>query len=393
MTRPTDLLDSDSLLTDDERAVRAAVKKMVDVHIQPRMIDAERNARFAWEIAKPIADMGLLGATLTGWGCAGMNATSYFLAMAELERADSAVRSFASVQGALVMFPIWKFGSTQQKDRWLPLLRTADAVGCFGLTEPDAGSDPASMRTLALPRAGGGYTLTGAKRWITNGTRADVAVVWAKTDRDDKSGKSVRGFIVEKGTKGFSQLAIEHKQSFRGSDTGELVFDDVVLPADSILPDSKGLGSALACLGEARSGIAVGVLGAAESCFDTALSYAKTRIAFGKPIAATQFVQQKLTNMAVALSQAWLLGIQLGRQKEQGKHTPAMVSVCKMNNVRTALDVARTCRDILGGNGITDAYPVMRHMNNLETVFTYEGTHDVHALVIGAHLTGIPAFG
>ncbi len=386
--RPTDLFDLDSLLTDEERAVRDTVRRFVDEKVMARVPGAYRDGVFPYELIKDFAALGLLGATLTGYGCAGMGPYAYGLALQELERADSGVRSFVSVQGSLCMFPIWKYGSDDQKTRLLPAVQQGRLVGCFGLTEPDAGSDPAAMRTRAQPD-GDGFVLTGTKRWITNGTRADVAVVWARTG-DDAS--SIRGFIVEKGAKGFAQHAIEKKQSFRASDTAELVFEDVKLGKDALLPGTKGLGSALGCLFEARAGIAVGVLGSARDCLETTIEFAKHRIAFGRPIAGMQLVQAKLANMAGELAKAQLVAWRLCRLKEQGVVEPVQVSLAKMNNVKTALDIARTCRDVLGANGITDEYPVMRHMCNLETVFTYEGTHDIHALVVGNFLTGMQAF-
>ena len=386
--RITDVFDIDHLLNDEERAVRDTVRRFVDAKVMPLVAKHYRDGTFPNELIPGFAELGLLGATLTGYGCAGMGPLSYWLALAELERADSGIRSFVSVQGSLCMYPIHTFGSDEQKEKWLPTLAAGKKVGCFGLTEPDAGSDPASMRTRAK-KIDGGWSLSGTKRWITNGTRADVAVVWAKTGDD---AASIRGFIVEKGQKGFEQHAIEKKQSFRCSDTAELVFDDVRLDERAVLPGSHGLGSALKCLFEARGGIAFGVLGSAAACLESTIEFAKHRIAFGKPIAGMQLVQGKLATMATELTKAQLLSMQLCRLKEAGRIEPVQVSMAKMNNVRCALEIARTCRDILGANGITDEYPVMRHMCNLETVFTYEGTNDIHLLVIGQHLTGIAAF-
>ncbi len=383
-----DVMDVDSMLTDDERAVRDSVRRFVDARCMPIVATHYRNGTFPEALIAGFAELGVLGATINGYGCAGMATLSYWLALHELERADSAIRSFVSVQGSLCMYPIATFGSDEQKQRYLPKLARGELVGCFGLTEPDAGSDPASMRTTAKKTAGG-YVMNGTKRWITNGTRADVAVVWAKTGDD---AGSIRGFVLHKGMDGFSQLAIDKKQSFRCSDTAELVMHDVFVPDAQLLPLTTGLGSALKCLFEARGGIAFGVLGSATACLHTAIAFAKERVAFGKPIAGTQLVQAKLAHMATELSKAQLLAVQLCRLKDAGRLQPVQVSMAKMNNVKVALDIARSCRDILGANGITDDYPVMRHLCNLETVFTYEGTHDIHLLVIGQHLTGMNAF-
>ena len=387
-TRSIDLFDIDAQLTPEERAVRDTVRRFVDDKVMGVVAEHYRQGTFPYDLIPGFAQLGLLGATLEGYGCAGMNPMSYWLALSELERADSGIRSFVSVQGSLCMFPIHTFGSEAQKQSWLPELSAGRKVGCFGLTEPDAGSDPASMRTRAK-KVDGGWLLSGAKRWITNGARADVAVVWAKTGDD---AGSIRGFILERGMKGFQQLPIHHKQSFRCSDTAELVMEDVLVPDDNLLPGTKGLGSALKCLFEARGGIAYGVLGSASECLRIAIDFAKERVAFGKPIAGMQLVQGKLATMATELTKAQLLAVQLCRLKEAGKLQPVQVSMAKMNNVKVALEITRVCRDILGANGITDEYPVMRHMCNLETVFTYEGTNDVHLLVIGQHLTGMSAF-
>lgn len=384
-----DFYDLESLLTDDERMVRNALRQFVDKKIQPVIEKHYRDATFPDELIPEFGALGLLGANLTGYGCPGMGPIAYGVAMVELERGDSGVRSFASVQGSLAMYPIWAYGSEAQKERWLPPMAKGVKVGCFGLTEPDAGSDPGAMRTRAKKQPGGGWVLDGRKRWITNGTRADVAVVWANTG--DRPG-DIRGFLLEKGMKGFTQQSIPHKHSFRASDTAELIFEDVKLPDDAILPGTDGLKSALSCLSQARYGIAWGVIGAAQHCFDVALDFAKNRIAFGKPIAATQLVQAKLSWMATEITKAQLLAWRLGKLKESGKITPSQISMAKMNNVQISLDCARISRDILGANGIHDEYPVMRHMNNLETVNTYEGTHDIHKLVIGEALTGHAAF-
>ncbi len=393
-----DFYDLDSLLTDEEKMVRNSVRDFVDKRVLPSIEKHYRAGTFPDELIPAFGELGLLGANLTGYGCSGMGAIAYGLAMMELERGDSGVRSFVSVQGGLAMYPIWAFGSSAQKEKWLPAMAKGAKVGCFGLTEPDAGSDPGAMRTRAK-KVDGGWVLNGRKRWITNGTRADVAVVWANTGEGFGGATSspptpgdIRGFLVEKGTPGFSRHAIEHKHSFRASDTAELIFEDVKLPEDALLPQTAGLKSALQCLSQARYGISFGVIGAAIACFDSAVDFAKNRIAFGKPIAGFQLVQAKLALMATEITKAQMLAWRLGKLKEAGKVTPAQVSMAKMNNVQMALDCARVCRDILGANGIHDEYPVMRHMNNLETVNTYEGTHDVHLLVLGEAITGLSAF-
>lgn len=385
---PLDLFDLDATLTDEERAVRDTVRRFVDDRVLPNAAEWFRKAEFPWQLVPAFAELGLLGAPIATHGCAGMNPTAYWLALRELERADSGIRSFVSVQTSLVMVPVALFGSDAQKDRWLPSLQQGKAIGCFGLTEPDAGSDPAAMRTRAK-KTSEGWVLSGAKRWITNGTRADVAVVWAKTGDD---ANSIRAFLVPRGTPGFTQTPMERKLSFRCSDTADLTFDDVRLPEDALLPGTKGLGSALKCLFEARGGIAFAVCGSAAASLQCAIDFAKERIAFGKPIAAMQLVQGKLATMSVELAKAQQVALSLARLKEAGRLEPVQVSVAKMNNVRCALEITRTCRDILAANGITEEYPVMRHMNNLETVSTYEGTNDVHLLVIGQFLTGHSAF-
>ena len=384
-----DFYDLDALLTDEERMVQKSVRQFVNARVLPTIEKHYRDGTFPNELIEGFAELGLLGANLTGYGCSGMGPIAYGLAMIELERGDSGVRSFVSVQGGLAMYPIWRYGTDAQKEKWLPAMSAGKKVGCFGLTEPDAGSDPGAMRTRATKAPGGGWILNGTKRWITNGTRADIAVVWANTGTTPKD---IRGFLVERGTKGFSQVAIGNKHSFRASDTAELHFEDVRLPDEAMLPGTEGLKSALACLSQARYGICWGVIGAAQHCFETAVDFAKNRIAFGKPIAGYQLVQSKLALMATEITKAQLLAWKLGKLKESGKITPAQVSMAKMNNVQMALDCARVARDILGANGIHDEYPVMRHMCNLETVNTYEGTHDVHLLVLGEEITGIPAF-
>jgi len=330
--------------------------------------------------------MGLLGATLSGYGCAGMNAVAYGLALAELEYGDSGLRSFVSVQGSLSMWPIWKYGSEEQKQRWLPAMHEGEAIGCFGLTEPDAGSDPGAMRTTAR-RDGSDWILNGSKMWITNGTIADVATVWARTDEGD-----IRGFLVEKGTKGFSAPEIHKKMSLRASVTSELVLDDVRVPEEAMFPEVRSLRGPLSCLNEARYGIVWGSVGAARACFEAALDYAKERIVFDKPISAYQLTQQKLAEMALEVNRGSLVALHLGRMKDEGRLRPEHVSLGKMGNVRGAIEVCRSARTVLGGNGITLEYPVIRHMNNLESVLTYEGTNEIHTLILGEAITGLRAF-
>jgi len=336
--------------------------------------------------------MGLLGATLPEkYGCAGVGATAYGLTMQELERGDSGLRSFVSVQGSLVMYPIYEYGTEEHRMKWLPRLASGQAIGCFGLTEPDHGSDPGGMITRATPRDGG-FVLNGAKMWITNGTVSDVAVVWAKL-RDEATGKDeIRGFLVEKGTKGFSAPEQKRKHSLRASVTSELIFQDAFIPEGNMLPGVKGLKGPLSCLSQARFGIAFGVVGAAMACFHSAAEYSKSRVMFGKPIGAYQLVQAKLADMLTEITKAQLLALQLGRLKEQGRVTAAQISMAKRNNCAIALDIAREARDLLGANGITAEYPVMRHMCNLESVKTYEGTHNIHTLVLGEAVTGIGAY-
>ncbi len=388
-----DLLDVEALLSDDDKAVRDSVRRYVDKEVMPLVVDGARQGKFPWQLAKGIAGLGLLGAPLTTHGCAGLSPLAYGLCLAELDRADAGVRSFCSVQSSLVMWPIAKFGSDAQRDRWLPKLRDADAIGCFGLTESDAGSDPGAMRTTAV-KTPTGWKLNGHKRWITNGTKANVAVVWARAVVPDAHGEkpTIRGFLVEKGMKGFEQHSIGDKQSFRLSDTAELRFDDVELADDAVLPGGKGLAAPLAVLNEARGGIAIAVLGSAAACLETALNFVADRNSFGRPIAATQLAQEKLAEMAIELAKARLVAYRLAQLKAAGTVEAVQVSLAKRNNVAIALEIARTARALLGANGITDDYPVMRHMVNLETVYTYEGTHDVHTLVIGSFLTGQKAF-
>jgi glutaryl-CoA dehydrogenase len=383
---PLDLLALDGLLTPDEKDVRASVRAMVDEHVRPYVARwFEEGTLPARELAREFGRLGVLGMHLEGYGCAGMNATSYGVAAMEIEAADSGVRSMVSVQGSLAMYAIHAFGSEEQKERWLPPMAAGEALGCFGLTEPDHGSDPSGMRTRAR-KDGGDWVLDGTKMWITNGSVADVAIVWASTD------DGVRGFVVPTSTPGFSARPIAHKLSMRASVTSELVLDGVRLPADAVLPGVRGLRGPLSCLSEARFGIVWGVLGSARDCLQTTLAYAGDRVQFGRPIAGFQLTQRKLVDMALELDKAFLLAHHLGRAKEAGTATPVMVSAAKLNNVREALTIARECRTILGANGISLEYPVLRHANNLESVLTYEGTSEVHTLVLGQALTGMDAF-
>ena len=381
-----DYFNMESLLSAEERLVRDTVRDFVSKEVVQIIEKHFREGTFPIHLARKMGELGFLGPTLPSkYGCAEMNNISYGLIMQELERGDSSIRSFASVQSGLVMYPIFTFGTEEQKDRWLPKLARGEAVGCFGLTEPDFGSNPGGMKTHA-EKSGKKFVLNGAKMWITNGTIADVAVVWAKLD-----GK-IRGFLVEKGTKGFSAPEMKGKHSLRASVTSELVFQDCEIPEENILPGATGLRSPLMCLDQARYGIAWGAIGSAMACYDTALNYAKSRIQFDKPIAAFQITQEKLVFMLTEITKGQLLVLQLGRLKDQDKHKPVQVSMAKRNNVHFALEIARLARTILGANGILDEYPVMRHMANLESVYTYEGTHDIHTLVIGADITGIQAF-
>lgn len=376
----------DSLFTEDELMIRQSVRDFAEAEIIPTLQEANRAEKFPMHLIKRFGEMGLLGSTIQGYGCAGLGHVAYGLVTSELERADSGIRSFCSVQSSLVMYPIYAYGSEEQKNKYLPKLATAEMVGCFGLTEPDAGSNPGGMLTKA-EKVSGGYKLNGNKMWITNGCISDIAIVWARLDGE------VRGFIVEKGTPGFTTSTMKGKFSLRVSVTSELHFHDCVVPESQILPKGIGLKAPLGCLTQARYGIAWGVLGAANACYHTALHYSKDRVIFdGKPLAAYQLAQAKLTHMATEITKGKLLCIQLGRIKERGELQPYHVSMAKMNNCKIALDVAREARDMLGGNGIIDEYPVIRHMMNLETVKTYEGTDDVHRLVVGQQLTGIAAF-
>ncbi|MFZ0129645.1 MAG: acyl-CoA dehydrogenase family protein [Candidatus Dormiibacterota bacterium] len=383
---PSDLFAVDDLLGDDERLIRDTVRAFVHDQALPVIPDHFEAGTFPRELIPGIAELGLLGMHLHGYGCAGASATAYGVASEELEAGDSGLRSFVSVQGSLAMFPISAYGSEEQKSRWLPEMAAGRAIGCFGLTEPDAGSDPSSMRTVAR-RDGDDWVINGTKMWITNGSIADIAVIWATTD------SGVRGFLVERGTRGFTASDVHNKLSLRASVTSELSFDSVRVPASAILPGVSGMRGPLSCLNEARFGIGWGAMGAARACFESALEYSKTRRAFGKPIGAMQLTQQKLANMATAIVQGRLLAHRLGTLKDQGRLHPVQVSIAKRANVRAALDIARSARTILGANGITLEYPVARHMANLESVLTYEGTEEVHTLIIGKELTGESAFG
>jgi glutaryl-CoA dehydrogenase len=385
MKDPLDLLDISSLLTEEERDIQAAVSGFLADRVRPNIRTWFEDAHFAREIVPELGKMGLLGMHLQGYGCAGTNAVSYGLACLELEAVDSGLRSFVSVQGSLSMYSIWRWGSEEQKQEWLPRLATGEAIGCFGLTEPDFGSNPSDMRTRAV-RDGSDWVLNGSKMWITSGSLADVATVWANTE------EGVRGFLVPKETPGFTTSDIGHKLSLRASVTSELVFDDVRLPASAQLPEARGLGAPLSCLNEARFGILFGAVGAARDCLQAALSYADTRIQFDKPISAFQLTQKKLADMAVSLNTAMLLALHLGRLKDDHRLRPEQVSVGKMNNVREAIAIARECRTVLGGNGISLEYSPLRHANNLESVLTYEGTNEIHTLVIGQALTGQAAY-
>ncbi|MGN9806983.1 acyl-CoA dehydrogenase family protein [Micromonospora sp. L32] len=386
MTAPLDLLDVDASLSEEERQIRAVVRQLVDDRVRPHVADwYEQGHVPARELAREFGKLGLLGMHLTGYGCAGASAVAYGLACLELEAGDSGIRSLVSVQGSLAMYAIWRYGSEEQKQRWLPAMAAGEAIGCFGLTEPDHGSDPASMATRAR-RDGDDWVLNGAKMWITNAPIAEVGVIWARTD------EGVRGFAVPMDTPGVTAREIRQKMSLRASLTGEIALDDVRLPADAQLPGAIGLKAPLSCLTEARHGIVWGALGAARDCLSTALDYATTRTQFGRPLAGFQLTQAKLADMAVEWNKGYLLALHLGRLADAGKLRPEQVSVGKLNNVREALAIARQCRTILGANGVSGEYPVMRHANNLESVLTYEGTSEIHQLVIGQKLTGLSAF-
>jgi glutaryl-CoA dehydrogenase len=381
----TDLLHVDDQLTADERLVRDTVRDFAADRVLPYIADWFEAGTLPRDLVPELGKLGMLGMHLTGYGCAGMGPVAYGVACRELEAADSGLRSLVSVQGSLAMYPIWRYGSDVQKDEWLPRMSAGQAIGCFGLTEPDHGSDPGNMQTRAIPN-GSGWTLSGTKMWITNGSIADVAVVWAATP------EGIRGFLVPRGTRGFTSRNIHKKLSLRASVTSELHFDDAALPADAVLPGVTGLKGPLSCLVEARFGIIWGVTGAARACFEAAVGYARTREQFGRPIGAFQLTQGKLAWMFADLSRAQLLALHLGRLKEAGQLTPEQVSLGKMANVRAAIEIARQARTILGANGVTLEYPVIRHENNLESVLTYEGTEEIHQLVLGQAITGHAAY-
>jgi glutaryl-CoA dehydrogenase len=385
VTDPLELLDFAGLLSEEERQIQETVARFVADHVRPYVAEWFEAGTFPRELAPELGKLGVLGMHLDGYGCAGTSAVAYGLACLELEAGDSGLRSFVSVQGSLAMFSIWKHGSEEQKLEWLPRMAAGEAIGCFGLTEPDFGSDPANMRTRAV-RDGDDWILTGTKMWITNGSIADVATVWAQTD------DGIRGFLVPRDTPGFTTRTIKQKLSLRASITGELILDDVRLPDAARLPGARGLGAPLSCLNEARFGIIFGAAGAARDSLRAALDYAGTRVQFDRPIAAFQLTQEKLANMAVELNTAALLAVHLGRLKDAGTLKPHQVSVGKLNNVRKAIAIARECRTILGGSGITLEYSPLRHANNLESVLTYEGTSEIHTLVIGQALTGHAAY-
>jgi glutaryl-CoA dehydrogenase len=385
-TDPLDFLAVDALLSDEERAIRDTVRAWVKERILPEIGAWFEEGILPRELAQEVGQLGLFGMHLEGYGLPGASSVAYGLTCMELEAGDSGVRSFVSVQGSLAMFAIWRWGTEEQKQRWLPPMHAGELLGCFGLTEPDAGSDPGSMRTTAR-RDGSDWILNGTKMWITNGSIADVAVVWARTDEGQ-----INGFLVEKGFDGFSAPEMKHKLSLRASITSELVLRDVRVPEENRFPDVTSLRGPLSCLNEARYGITWGAEGAARACLESALEYAKERIVFGEPIAARQLTQQKLAEIALEVNRGTLVALHLGRMKDAGTLQPQHVSLGKMGNVRGAIEACRTARTILGGNGITLEYPIIRHMNNLESVLTYEGTHEVHTLVVGQTLTGYDAF-
>ncbi len=383
------LMAIEPLLSDEERMIRDSVRRFVRERYLPRAADLFAKEEFPVDLIPAIAEMGILGGSLTGYGCAGMNSVAYGLAQQELEYGDSGLRSFVSVQGSLAMWPIWKYGSEEQKQKYLPKMAAAELIGCFGLTEPDSGSDPGSMKTRARTD-GDSYVLTGTKMWITSSPIAHLAVVWAKVD--DGGAESVRGFIVERGLKGFETPTIHGKMSLRASITGEIVLNEVRVPKGNMLPGVVGLKGPLGCLTQARFGISWGALGAARACFDAAVSYTRERVQFGQPIASKQLVQEKLVEMAMDIAKGQIMALHFARIKDQSGISPVQVSLCKKNNVGIALEAARTARGLLGGNGILLDYPVIRHMLNLESVYTYEGTNEVHTLILGNALTGHNAF-
>ena len=385
MSETVDFYRIDDLLTEEERLVRSTVSRFVDDRFLPIVADHYERGSFPMEIIPDLARLGVFGMHLQGYGAAGLSNVMYGLACQELERGDSGLRSFVSVQGSLCMFPIHRYGSEEQKQRWLPFMARGEVIGCFGLTEPEFGSNPGGMATRAR-RDGGDWVINGTKRWITNGNVAHLAIVWARTD------DGIRGFLVETGTRGFEAREIHHKLSMRASVTSELILDDLRVPARDELPGAQGLKAPLSCLNEARYGIVWGVLGAAIACYRSALDYAKARVQFDRPIAGYQLTQEKLVNMLTEITKGQLLAVQLGRLKDQGTATATQISMAKLNNVREALQIAREARTILGANGISLEYPVMRHMNNLETVLTYEGTSEIHLLAIGEEITGLGAF-
>jgi glutaryl-CoA dehydrogenase len=383
---PLDFIAIEAHLSDEERMLRDTARRFVAERVMPGIEKWFEAGEFPREISTEVGELGLLGMHLSGYGCAGVNAVSYGLACLELEAGDSGFRSFVSVQGSLAMFPIWSYGSDEQKEQWLPPMAAGEVIGCFGLTEPDFGSDPSRMRTSAK-KTNGDWVLNGTKMWITNGGIADVAVVWAGTD------EGVRGFLVPRGTRGFTTRDIHRKLSLRASVTSELILDDCRLPADAMLPGVHGMRGPLSCLNEARYGIVWGAMGAARACFEAALDYSKNRVQFERPIAGFQLTQQKLVDMMLEINKGTLLALHLGRMKDGGTLAPQHVSAGKLNNVREALRIARQARTILGANGITLEYPVMRHANNLESVLTYEGTSEIHTLIVGETITGLRAFG
>ena len=383
---PHDVLDLDALIGDEDRMIRDTVRSYVDKEIKPHVGEWFDTATIPHaELAKGLGELGLFGMHLTGYGCAGTSSTAYGLACTELEAGDSGIRSFVSVQGSLAMFPIWAYGSEEQKQEWLPRMAAGDAIGCFGLTEPDSGSDPSNMLTNAK-KDGSDWILNGTKMWITNGSVADVAVVWARTD------DGIRGFLVPTDTPGFSAPEIKQKMSLRASITSELVMQDVRLPASAVLPEVSGMRGPLSCLNEARFGIIFGAVGAARACYEEALEYASQRVQFGKPISALQLTQQKLVKMMVAVQRGTLLAMHIGKLKDAGELSSTHISVGKLDNVQMALDVARTARSVLGANGISLEYSPIRHMNNLESVYTYEGTNEIHTLILGLAITGHQSF-